>query len=363
MKELTGGDIIMARQLFKEPIEFRPQFKLVLCCNHLPSVPPDDVGTWRRIKVVEFISRFVKNPNPANQYEFARDNTLEDKIVEWKEAFMHILLHYYKKYVEAGSLSEPKEVTAATDEYQKMSDVYIEFVEEKLVQTTDRSCILKLEDAYGVFRTWYKSGCDGKLPPRKDFKTALEKKFGQKYGTGSKAGWIGWMYKEEGKDYEKMPTFPLPPVNANPSFDKMLMSKAELLPKSQLMDPMGTEVPQVKAIKASLEEDNGTRVFLGNFSSNVADVRKSACNTPSTPQKRLVPLTPGGLRKPMSISIMSPNLPDRVLSQEVPTGTIIGNSQLEDIGLEPLTSHSNSPTKTNLNGNGVCSFALEDMQS
>ncbi len=214
MKELTGGDTIMARPLFKEPVEFRPQFKLVLCCNHLPKVPPDDVGTWRRIKVVEFISRFVKNPDPNKEYEFPRDNSLEDKIYDWRQAFIFILLQYYQKYDKAGGLCEPSEVTSATDEYQRMSDVYIEFVEDKLISVQDKNSILKLEDVYGEFKVWFKAGYERKVPPRKDFKSAMEKKLGAKYGIGSKAGWFGWAYKEDGVDYSAA-SHQLPKLPAN----------------------------------------------------------------------------------------------------------------------------------------------------
>ena len=45
MKELTGGDKIMVRSLFKEPFEFKPKFKLALCCNHLPKYLLNDEGS------------------------------------------------------------------------------------------------------------------------------------------------------------------------------------------------------------------------------------------------------------------------------------------------------------------------------
>ena len=38
MKEITGNDKIQARGLFKEPFEFRPQFKLVMMTNELPII-------------------------------------------------------------------------------------------------------------------------------------------------------------------------------------------------------------------------------------------------------------------------------------------------------------------------------------
>ena len=57
LKELTGNDKFMARQLHKDPIEIKPQIKLFMTCNDLLNVPSNDGGTWRRIRVIDFISK------------------------------------------------------------------------------------------------------------------------------------------------------------------------------------------------------------------------------------------------------------------------------------------------------------------
>jgi len=62
MKEITGGDPIQCRALFKDSVTFIPQFKLVVCTNVLFDVKSNDDGTWRRIRVCEFKSKFTDHP-------------------------------------------------------------------------------------------------------------------------------------------------------------------------------------------------------------------------------------------------------------------------------------------------------------
>ena len=100
MKEITGGDPIQGRALFKDSITFVPQFKLVVCTNTLFEIKSNDDGTWRRIRVVEFLSKFTENPesdDPDQPYQFKVDKKLEDKFDKWKTCYG---LHVSRKSIE-----------------------------------------------------------------------------------------------------------------------------------------------------------------------------------------------------------------------------------------------------------------------
>ena len=130
--ETVDGDKLLARALHKDPIEFKPQIKVVMCCNVLPSVSDNDDGTWRRI-VVEFISSFADEPNPKIKHQFKIDVTLVIKLKVMDimvEPFIFLALEYYKKYKKNG-IKEPAAVKKYTEEYKSESDLFTQFINEK----------------------------------------------------------------------------------------------------------------------------------------------------------------------------------------------------------------------------------------
>ncbi len=137
MKELTGGDKISCRALFRDQIEFKPQFHLVLACNSLPEIPSQDGGTWRRLRVVEFTSRFVESPDPTNPNEFKADKDLNDKMDKWTIDFMGYMIEYYKNYTQNG-MKEPDIVLKYTNEYKKNCDSFKEWLDEHFVITNSQ---------------------------------------------------------------------------------------------------------------------------------------------------------------------------------------------------------------------------------
>lgn len=154
MKELSGNDKIIARGLYKESIEFKPQFKMVLTCNHLPQVPPEDGGTWRRIRLVEFTSHFCENPNPENPNEFHIDRELSMKFDDWKESFMSLLIHYFKMY-KAHGIHEPQDVLKCTKQYQRNNDVTGEFMDAFI--RPEEGSYIELDDIYDEYKEWLKT--------------------------------------------------------------------------------------------------------------------------------------------------------------------------------------------------------------
>ena len=155
MKEISGGDIISARGLFKEPIEFHPQFKLILTCNNLPDIPANDGGTWRRLRVVEFEMKFVDNPDPKDPKQKKKNPHFKNEFDVLRESLMSILIHRFTHYKIHG-LKEPNKVTLYTSDYQRNSDVYLEYIAEKLTRTNSKDKI-KIIQLFSMFKMWYKN--------------------------------------------------------------------------------------------------------------------------------------------------------------------------------------------------------------
>jgi P4 family phage/plasmid primase-like protien len=180
MKELTGGDEIETRALFRDPIKFSPQFKIILACNKLPYIPANDGGTWRRIRVVPFEMKFVDKPSKPNERKIDKNLKRDIKMsIELREAFMSILIERFKVY-NVNGLVEPDKVVAYTKEYQKSNDIYEEYIEDNILITSNNDDTILFPDLYADFTTWFRLNNPGKkVPARSYFKDEIEDKLGK----------------------------------------------------------------------------------------------------------------------------------------------------------------------------------------
>ena len=193
MKELSGGDTILCRGLFKEPIQFKPQFKMIMTCNELPEVPSDDGGTWRRIRVVNFDSKFIENPDLNNPKEFPLDTELGDNFERWADTFLGMMIQHHKQN-DLKNIIEPMEVRIATESYKKNNDIIGQYVAERIVQDEDTEDAVMIQAAYTDFKIWVTQNVPkGKrVPDRMQLRAYMERLYGA-YPTDGK-GWRGLRY-------------------------------------------------------------------------------------------------------------------------------------------------------------------------
>jgi putative DNA primase/helicase len=157
MKALTGGDRISTRELHSSQMEFKPHAKFFMCCNKIPTISDIDGGTIRRLKITEFVSRFVDEPSEEHLkngiYEFKIDKELKSKLDSYKSVFMKILLDYYIVYKKEG-LFPPEPVLQVTKKYENDNNVIKQFVDEHIVPGTKHDFITK-EQLKELYKTDY----------------------------------------------------------------------------------------------------------------------------------------------------------------------------------------------------------------
>jgi len=227
MKEMTGGDKVIARALFKEPIEFKPQFKMVLTCNDKPELPPDDDGTWRRVVLVQYSSKFKHDPlgTWVNKYnveistdvhkEHVKEGVISDKWVPastdepqfpideslnemfgcWAEPFMSLLIHKYIEF-KNDDLREPPEVIEYTNIYRDQNNHFKEFINDKVIPDPTGTSIIRIEDLHNEYKIWYKDtqGAQQGAKKRQELKLFMEKEYGEYHPPGiayPNRGWKG----------------------------------------------------------------------------------------------------------------------------------------------------------------------------
>ena len=98
----------------------------------------------------------------------------------WKEPFLFMLIQRYVKIVGKHGLREPDKVKEFTNDYQRQSDIYYEYLSEQLEITGNKNDTISLPNLYADFRMWSKEAhTDRRIPPRLDFKENIEEKIGK----------------------------------------------------------------------------------------------------------------------------------------------------------------------------------------
>ena len=167
MKQFSGEDVIEARALFKDQEKFKITGKLHMMCNSKPGVETMDRGTWRRIRVIPFLSKFVESDSPEllakKKNVFLRDNYLDAKLKEWREPFLSLLVHIYEtEYLKNGLEPTPAIVKKECQDYKESNDSFAKFENDRIRKVNPlEGSKITFKDIDRAYRNWYKSGANG----------------------------------------------------------------------------------------------------------------------------------------------------------------------------------------------------------
>ncbi len=241
LKQLTGGDKITARGLYKDIETFKPQFKMVLVTNHLPKLPPKDGGVWRRVRATNFRSKFVDHPKGhwvdkdgnritaeeheenveagyelsdtwiPDKNEYPKDKSLKDKFKSeggngdiYKEVFLSMLVNIYNRYKRKELiLCEPACVLEFTRKYQLEQDKIKQFIEDCIVKTdTPNKRPLLIGAVWSAFVEWTAEtqGPGERTMPKRALQEEFSKEFGEYNNPGKtrklQRGWFNIRLRE-----------------------------------------------------------------------------------------------------------------------------------------------------------------------
>ena len=144
VKELTGADRIRARWQHENFFEFAPTHKIWMAANHKPTIKGQDVGIWRRVKMIPFTQRFEGK---------RADPDLPAKLLAELSGILNWALFGCADWL-ANGLEEPPEVTEATGGYRRQMDVIGQFIDECC--EVDPGSEVKASD----LRTHYQKWCE-----------------------------------------------------------------------------------------------------------------------------------------------------------------------------------------------------------
>jgi len=199
MKEITGGDPIQGRALWSDSITFVPQLKLVATTNTMLDVKSNDDGTWRRIRVCAFESKFVeipygdetKFPTELYPHQYIIDKRLDSKFNTWAPIMMSKLVKI--AFTSKGNVTDCKKVLSASDEYRNTQDYLSQFTKDKIMRIPSGK--VKKTELTETFKQWYTSNYGRSVPKARELHDFMDKRYG-----AYKNGWhnISIIYDDEG---------------------------------------------------------------------------------------------------------------------------------------------------------------------
>jgi putative DNA primase/helicase len=171
VKMITGGDRLVARKLYKDEFEFRPQFTLWWAANDAPRMSDRDGALWRRILEIPFTHQVPKSHrDPQVKAELTNPAIAGPAILAW--AARGCLAW------QRDGLGVPPVVEQATEELREEMNPLRDFFAERCV--FESGALTPSGVLYGAYLKWCVACNERHHVSRREFGQRLGKRLGCK---------------------------------------------------------------------------------------------------------------------------------------------------------------------------------------
>jgi len=185
MKNLTGDSTLQARELYCKSETFQIQFHPVVCTNTLFEVNSNDDGTWRRICIVDFMSKFVDPEAPLiddTPYQFPKDKNLKEKLPKMARVFASMLVK--RVFETQGKVEICDIVRSSSNKYRQGQDHIAGFVAEMICKKEGKK--IAKRELMEQFKIWFQDQQGGRRAPKG---VELQEFMDKKFGKARRDGW------------------------------------------------------------------------------------------------------------------------------------------------------------------------------
>jgi P4 family phage/plasmid primase-like protien len=175
IKFITGRDSTTLRNCHSnDMVDFKPNFVTFLICNDIPDCDDIDNALSKRLRCINFPTEFVLDPKKENEKKI--DTDINENFDYWKLDFILLLIEHYKNYTETKKLLPTENILKWTNQYKENTDLYLQFINEFIIETDSEDDRIHFIEMYEVFKSWFKNNNPNvRIPSDKEFGRNIKK--------------------------------------------------------------------------------------------------------------------------------------------------------------------------------------------
>ncbi|WP_082957768.1 phage/plasmid primase, P4 family [Mycobacterium sp. E802] len=162
LKDLHGTGRMSARYCGKDTVHWSPSHTAFVTTNYLPRVDESDMGTWRRLSLLDFPYRYCRSSDEIRTaFDRIGDPSLRERLRHGDdgqpEAVLAWLVAGAVRWYRGGRVmpQDPDCVRETTEKWRRTSDLLMRYLDDRLVFDADAYVVSA--ELFEDFTDWLKS--------------------------------------------------------------------------------------------------------------------------------------------------------------------------------------------------------------